>query len=74
MTRKPWATTSEATILTGRSSRTIRRWLADPNVSIDTMTADDGKTRLLSTADLMNVEAEKTSYLTAPSFGRNEDR
>ena len=66
METNTWVTMSEALALTGRKRRTIRRWIATGN--IETVTADDGRTRLLSRPDLMATEARKTEYATRPTF------
>lgn len=52
----------------GRSKRTIRRWLADPDLKIRTRELDGE--RIINTQDLQRVEARKHAYTTAPTFGR----
>lgn len=65
---KPWLTYAEAAFTLGRSKRTIRRWLADPDLKIRTRELDGE--RLINTQDLQRVEARKHAYTTAPTFGR----
>lgn len=64
----PWLSMSAAALATGRSKRTIRRWLADPDLKIRTRELDGE--RLINTQDLQRVEARKHAYTTAPTFGR----
>lgn len=65
---KPWVTYAEAAFALDRSKRTIRRWLADPNLKIRTREQDGA--RVINTQDLLRVEARKHAYTSAPTFGR----
>lgn len=60
---------AEASIRLGRSKRTLRRWVADPENNIRTQRGSDGTLRV-NAADLYRVEARKNAYREAPTFGR----
>lgn len=68
MRMAPWLPMNAAAILTGRSKRTIRRWLADPDLKINT--EDHDGVRVINTQDLLRVERWKHAYTIAPTFGR----
>ena len=69
MTRMaPWLPMNAAALATGRSKRTLRRWLADPDLKIRTREQDG--IRVINTEDLLRVESWKHAYTTAPTFGR----
>lgn len=69
MTRMaPWLSMAAAALATGRSKRTLRRWLADPDLKIRTREQDG--VRMINTEDLQRVEARKHAYMIAPTFGR----
>lgn len=69
MTRMaPWLSMNAAALATGRSKRTLRRWLADPDLKI--RTREDESVRVINTEDLVRVEARKHAYTIAPTFGR----
>ena len=65
---REWLTWSQATLSTGRSRRTLRRWIADPTNGIRTRRLMDETT--INHADLLRVEADKERYRTNPTFGR----
>lgn len=65
---EPWLSMNAAAVLTGRSKRTIRRWLADPDLRISTENHDG--VRVINTQDLLRVERWKHAYTVAPTFGR----
>lgn len=64
-----WISLPAAALTFGRSRRTLRRWLADPNLRIRTEERDGE--RVINTADLTRVEAFKHAYTVAPTFGRD---
>ncbi len=68
---KPWLSYAEASMAFGRSKRTLRRWAADPAMKIRTRTVD-GEKRLHS-GDVARVEAWKSAYIDAPTFGRKKN-
>jgi hypothetical protein len=67
---KAWLTYSEASLLLGRSKRTLRRWAADPSNRLR-IRHDDQGIPLLNAEDVHRVEAAKTAYRATPTFGRN---
>lgn len=64
-----WITRAEAARRLGRSRRTIRRWAADEDIR--TRKAPDLITQLLAWQDVRRVEARKSAYIEAPTFGRH---
>lgn len=66
---KAWASYAEAAKELRRSKRTLRRWVAEGPDVIRTRHADDG-TMLVNMADAYRVEARKSAYRDAPTFGR----
>jgi hypothetical protein len=68
MTAKPWVDVAEARMITKRTARTLRRWREQGLVRFKL--ADDDRTILMNTADLVATDEEKTAYMTRPTFGR----
>ncbi|NNC10679.1 hypothetical protein HII28_02100 [Planctomonas sp. JC2975] len=66
---KPWLTFHEAALITGRSKRTLRRWVAAHLVVI----REENDTTLLLAADVIAVEAQKTGYRRHPTFARSPE-
>lgn len=67
-TRSEWLTYQEAMELTGRSKRTLLRWLKDPNIHIEVWRP--ARIALLLRSDVLAVEAEMDSRSEKPSFGK----
>jgi hypothetical protein len=68
---KAWASYAEAAKELRRSKRTLRRWVAEDLDAIRTMRADDG-TILVNMGDAYRLEAIKSAYRDAPTFGRRQ--
>ena len=64
---REWVTMPAARELTGRSARTIRRWVKKDKVR--KKVTPDGE-QLYETASLLRAEAAPTAYQTRPTFGR----
>lgn len=64
---REWVTMPAARELTGRSARTIRRWVRQNKVRKKITTDGD---HLYETASLLRAEAKATAYKTRPTFGR----
>lgn len=62
-----WLTITGAMAFTGKSRRTIRRWLADPALSI--RVKGRGASRLIHSDDLDHVNETKDAYRNMPTFG-----
>lgn len=63
-----WLTMNQAAEQLQRSRRTIRRWLADPDLKI--RTKEVAGIRLINGDDLARVEHFKWAYMQNPTFGR----
>ncbi|MDR6867670.1 hypothetical protein J2Y69_002274 [Microbacterium resistens] len=64
-----WLTTSGAVAYLGKSHRTIRRWLADPSLSI--RTKGTGASKRIHRDDLDRVNDAKDAYRNNPTFTRS---